>query len=41
MLEFEFRLCLKTFHVRNLSLKKKKKTSFKEILVFLCGVCFM
>ena len=25
MLEFEFRLCLRTFHVRNLLLKKKKK----------------
>ena len=30
MLEFEFRLCLRTFHVRNLLLKKKKKRALKK-----------
>ena len=30
MLEFEFRLCLRTFHVRNLLLKKKKKKALKK-----------
>ena len=42
MLEFEFRLCLRTFHVRNLLLKKKKeKKRKKKFWFFLCGVCFM
>ena len=30
MLEFEFRLCLRTFRVRNLLLKKKKKRALKK-----------
>ena len=42
MLEFEFRLYLRKFRVRNLLLKKKKeKKRKKKFWFFLCGVCFM
>ena len=34
MLEFEFRLCLRTFHVRNLLLKKKNE---KKNFGFSCA----
>ena len=35
MLEFEFGLCFRTFHVRNLLLKKKKKKNEKKNFGFL------
>ena len=37
MLEFEFRLCLRTFHVRNLLLKKKKEKKRKKNFGFSCA----
>ena len=39
MLEFEFRLCFKTFHVRTLLLKKDKKNE-QKVLVSCCFTLF-